>query len=121
MERAGFILDDIPHEWDGFWSFWCEQVQPAVRQATGRDDIWGVGLTMSVAAYDTYFELLQFVAAYDADYVGSDGELVIDDPEIRQRLIKAIDNYTSIFRKGCSHQARSRGVTSTTTSSSTPR
>ena len=31
-------------EWEAFWSFWCDQVQPAVRKATGRDDIWGVGL-----------------------------------------------------------------------------
>ncbi len=34
----------------GFWSFWCDRVQPAVRQATGRDDIWGVGLSMSAEA-----------------------------------------------------------------------
>ena len=43
LERAGFTLADIPKEWDAFWSFWCDQVQPAVRQAPGRDDIWGVG------------------------------------------------------------------------------
>ena len=28
-----------------------------------------------------------------------DGKLVIDDPEIRQRLVKAIDSYTAIYRK----------------------
>lgn len=44
LEDAGFTLDDIPNEWDAFWSFWCDQVPPAVRRATGRDDIWGVGL-----------------------------------------------------------------------------
>ena len=30
-----------------------------------------------------------------------DGQLVIDDPEIRRRLIMAIDGYTAIYRKGC--------------------
>ena len=35
LERAGFTLEDIPKEWEAFWSFWCDQVQPAVRQATG--------------------------------------------------------------------------------------
>ena len=44
LEQAGFTLEDIPKEWEAFWSFWCDQVQPAVRRATGRDDIWGVGL-----------------------------------------------------------------------------
>ena len=40
LEQAGFALEDIPKEWEAFWSFWCDQVQPAVRQATGREDIW---------------------------------------------------------------------------------
>ena len=30
-----------------------------------------------------------------------DGRLVIDEPEVRRRLIKAIDSYTAIYRKGC--------------------
>jgi multiple sugar transport system substrate-binding protein len=63
LERAGFILADIPKEWDAFWAFWCDQVQPAVRQALGRDDIWGVGLTMSVDSRDTTNGLWQFVSA----------------------------------------------------------
>ena len=50
LEQAGFTLDDIPKQWEAFWSFWCDQVQPAVRKATGRDDIYGVGLAMSVDA-----------------------------------------------------------------------
>ena len=39
--------------------------------------------------------------AYEADYVTRDGQLVIDDPEVRRRLIKALDSYTAIYRKGC--------------------
>ena len=39
LEQAGFTLDDIPKQWEAFWAFWCDRVQPAVRQATGRDDI----------------------------------------------------------------------------------
>ncbi len=101
LEQAGFTLEDIPKEWDAFWSFWCDQVQPAVRRATGRNDIWGVGLAMSVEAGDTGHQFFQFVAAYEADYVTRDGRLVIDEPEIRQRLIEAIDGYTAIYRKGC--------------------
>jgi hypothetical protein len=33
LERAGFTLADIPKQWEPFWSFWCDQVQPAVRQS----------------------------------------------------------------------------------------
>jgi multiple sugar transport system substrate-binding protein len=101
LESAGFTLKDIPREWEPFWSFWCDQVQPAVRQATGRDDIYGVGLSMSASAADTYIEFFQFLAAQKVDYVTPDGRLVIDDPEVRRRLIKVIDSYTAIYRKGC--------------------
>jgi multiple sugar transport system substrate-binding protein len=100
LEQGGFILEDIPKEWSAFWSFWCDQVQPAVGQATGRDDIWGTGLLMS-DVFDTQGEFLQFVIAYDANYVTPDGRLLIDDPEIRGRLIEAIDAYTAVYRKGC--------------------
>jgi hypothetical protein len=39
--------------------------------------------------------------AYDAEYVTRDGRLVIDEPEVRRRLIKAVDSYTAVHRKGC--------------------
>jgi multiple sugar transport system substrate-binding protein len=101
LEQAGFTLEDIPRDWDGFWAFWCDQVQPAVREALGRDDVWGVGLSMSVDSVDTGNGIWQFVDAYEADYVTRDGRLVIDDPEVRRRLVQAIDSYTAIYRKGC--------------------
>ncbi|MGH6917311.1 MAG: ABC transporter substrate-binding protein, partial [Geminicoccaceae bacterium] len=101
LEQAGFTLEDIPKDWDAFWAFWCDQVQPAVREALGRDDVWGIGLAMSVQSVDTGNGIWQFVDAYEADYVTRDGRLVIDDPEVRRRLIKAIDSYTAIYRKGC--------------------
>jgi multiple sugar transport system substrate-binding protein len=101
LEDAGFTLDDIPKEWEAFWTFWCDQAQPAVRRATGRNDIWGVGLAMSAEASDPETEFFQFVVAYEADYVTRDGRLVIDDPAVRRKLIKAMDSYTAMYRKGC--------------------
>jgi ABC-type glycerol-3-phosphate transport system substrate-binding protein len=73
LQLAGFGLADIPRQWEPFWSFWCDQVQPAVRRALGRDDIWGVGLPMSPAASDTAEELLQFQLAYGAPWQGRRG------------------------------------------------
>jgi multiple sugar transport system substrate-binding protein len=101
LESVGFSLDEIPREWDAFWSFWCDRIQPAVRRASGREDIWGIGLAMSAEAEDSQDQFLQFVAAYNADYVTRAGKLVIDDPEIRRQLIRALDSYTAIYRKGC--------------------
>jgi multiple sugar transport system substrate-binding protein len=101
LVQAGFTLEDIPREWEAFWAFWCDRVQPAVRRAAGRDDIWGVGLNMSGQAGDPQYQFFQFLAAYEADYVTRDGRLVIDDPGVRGKLINAIDAYTAVYRKGC--------------------
>ena len=99
LEQAGFTLTDIPHEWDAFWWFWCDRVQPAVREATGRDDIWAVGLPMGPAT-DGWTQFMQFVVANDAAYVTPNGRLVIDEPEVRSRLVRVMDSYAAIYRKG---------------------
>jgi multiple sugar transport system substrate-binding protein len=101
LERAGFTLADIPRQWDAFWTFWCDRVQPAVRQATGRNDIYGVGLPMSIKGDDTWTQFHQFIAAYEANYVSRNGQLVIDDPQVRRKLIEAATSYTAIYRKSC--------------------
>jgi multiple sugar transport system substrate-binding protein len=100
LEQAGFTLADIPRDWSAFWAFWCDDVQPAARSATGRNDIWGIGLPMS-KVYDTEFEFFQFVAANQADYVTRDGRFIIDDPEIRQKLVGVMGSYTAVYKKGC--------------------
>ena len=85
LEQAGFTLEDIPKGWDAFWSFWCDA--GAAGRAPGyrpRRHL-GRGSPMSAEAADTQEQLLQFMAAYDADYVTPDGRLVIDDPEVRRR------------------------------------
>ena len=53
LEQAGFKREDAPTEWEPFWAFWCDTVQPAVRKALGREDIWGIGAPMSVKANDS--------------------------------------------------------------------
>jgi multiple sugar transport system substrate-binding protein len=101
LERAGFTLTEIPKEWDAFWSFWCDQVQPVLRRALGRDDVWGIGLPMSAAAGDTDDEFFQFQLAYEAPWLGTDRRPQIDDPAVRAGIAEALDAYTKIWRNGC--------------------
>jgi multiple sugar transport system substrate-binding protein len=100
LERAGFRLTDIPTEWEPFWSFWCDKVQPAVRKASGRDDIYGVGLPMSVTG-DTQDFIRQFQLAYGAEWVSHEGKLLVDNPAVRDRLAAALTAYTVAWRKSC--------------------
>ena len=101
LERVGLTLADIPKEWDAFWSFWCDRVQPALREVTGREDIWAVGLPMSVAATDTEDAYVQFQLAYEAPWASPDGRLQIDDPAVRVGMVKTLDAYVAIWRRGC--------------------
>ncbi len=101
LERAGFTLGDVPKEWEPFWSFWCDQVQPAVRKALGRDDIWAVGAPMSIRPTDTRRALRQFVHAYTEAWPTPDGPNLLRDPTARTVLIKGLEAYTAIWRKGC--------------------
>jgi multiple sugar transport system substrate-binding protein len=100
LERAGFTLADIPKEWEAFWSFWCDRVQPAVRKALARDDIWGVGLPMSPIA-DTENGLEQFQLAHEASWLDRDRHLQVDDRKIRTGIVKALTDYTAIWNKRC--------------------
>jgi multiple sugar transport system substrate-binding protein len=101
LEQAGFKLEDIPKDWEPFWAFWCDRVQPAVRKALGREDIWAVGLPMSARATDTRLGLEPFMAAYGTGWRLPDNQFVQDDPEQRPRLVQAVAAYTSIYKRGC--------------------
>ena len=57
--------------------------------------------TSAQAPGETDQQFFQFVDAYGADYVTRQGKLVIDDPEIRRRLIRAMAGYTASYRRGC--------------------
>ncbi len=101
LEQAGFTLADVPKEWEAFWSFWCDRVQPAVRKATGRDDIYGVGLPMSIDAEDAETELGQFALAYTPRWPPPAGWNLAEEPATRAILIHAIERYTAIYKSGC--------------------
>jgi multiple sugar transport system substrate-binding protein len=105
LERAGLSRDDIPKEWEPFWSFWCDRVQPAVRKALGREDIWAIGLPMSAEATDTDDTLLQFELARGTPWLDLDRRPQFDRPEIRAGIIEALNAYTQIWRKGCTPPA----------------
>src|SRR3954452_8734577 len=101
LERAGFTLADIPKEWGPFWDFWCDKVQPAVRKATGRDDIFGIGVPMASEATELITGLHQFANALTRDWPEPWGASLADDPATQATLVEALRQYTAIYKKGC--------------------
>ena len=100
LSEAGFKDGDIPKDWKGYWSFWCDKVQPAARQKTGKR-VFGTGFPMGVDSTDAFYSFLTFMDAYNVKLVSDSGKLLVDDPAVRQGLISAMSDYTSVYAKGC--------------------
>ncbi len=101
LDEAGVATDAIPNTWEEFWNYWCEEAQPAVREATGDRRKYGIGHPMSSSASDTFFAFLMFLNAYDAKLLDEEGNLVADQPENREGIVKALESYAKPFKDGC--------------------
>ena len=101
LAEAGFKEADIPTTWKEYWSFWCDKVQPAYRQKTGTRT-FGIGMPLGVDSSDSFYSFLTFMDAYNVKLVSDSGKLLVDDPSVRQGLINALTDYTSVYAKGCS-------------------
>ncbi len=99
LEKAGFTEDDIPEDWNAFFSFWCDEVQPALREQGER--IYGLGLGTGTASNDPFFNVHIFMNAHGAEIVDDDGELLINDPEVKAKVVEALASFTEPSLKKC--------------------
>lgn len=100
LADAGYKESDIPTTWKDYWSFWCDKVQTGYRQKTGNRG-FGTGFPMGVDSSDSFFSFLTFMDAHNVKLVNDSGKLLVDDPSVRQGLINAVTDYTSVYAKGC--------------------
>ncbi len=100
LAESGYKESDIPKDWNGYWDFWCSKVQVGYRQKTGNRG-FGIGMPMGVDSTDSFFSFLTFMDAYNVKLVSDSGKVLVDDPTVRQNLIKAVTDYTAVYAKGC--------------------
>ena len=100
LAEAGFKESDIPKDWAGYWSFWCDKVQAGYRAKSGTR-AYGTGFPMGVDSSDSFFSFLTFMDAYNVKLVSDTGKLLVDDPTVRAGLISAVRDYTAVYGKGC--------------------
>ncbi|MET0906274.1 MAG: ABC transporter substrate-binding protein, partial [Tardiphaga sp.] len=100
LQQAGFKVEDIPKDWKGYWSFWCDKVQPAYRKASG-SRAYGVGQPMGVESTDSLQSFYTFIDAYNVKLVDDDGKLTVDGPKVKEGLVGALRDYTDTYVKGC--------------------
>jgi multiple sugar transport system substrate-binding protein len=56
---------------------------------------------MGVESTDSFQSFYTFMDAYNVKLVDDDGKLLVDDPKVRENLIKALKDYTDTYIKGC--------------------
>src|SRR5258708_857990 len=100
LNAAGFKESDIPTGWKDYWAFWCDKVQPAYRQKSGTRN-YATGFPMGVDSSDSFYSFLTFMDAYNVKLVDDNGKLLVDDPKVKQGLIGAMTDYTSVYTKSC--------------------
>ncbi|MBU6224472.1 MAG: ABC transporter substrate-binding protein [Burkholderiales bacterium] len=100
LADSGYKESDIPKDWNSYWDFWCSKVQAGYRQKTGKRG-FGTGFPMGVDSTDSFFSFLTFMDAYNVKLVNDSGKLLVDDPSVRAGLISAMNDYTSVYAKGC--------------------
>ncbi|ROZ69653.1 ABC transporter substrate-binding protein [Ramlibacter sp. WS9] len=100
LADAGFKEADIPKDWKGYWSFWCDKVQAGYRAKSGLRS-FGIGQPLGVDSSDSFYSFLTFMDAHNVKLVSDSGKLLVDDPAVRTGLINTLTDYTQIYAKGC--------------------
>lgn len=96
LKQAG--ISEIPQEWDAFWQIW-ETAQTQLRKTKGQN-IYGLGLSMSVGSADTNFLFEQMLEAFDVQLLDAQGQLLVNDPKLRQNLVNLLSWYAQHFKQG---------------------
>ncbi len=98
IEKAGYTLEDIPKTWDAFYDFFKE-VQKKLR-AQGVRNVYGLGLNVTTNGGDPNNVFNYFVVAYGGvGMVTKDGKLHLDDPKVKEAVIKAMTYPTTAYKE----------------------
>lgn len=98
LKEINLQKSDIPNEWDKFWQFW-QNAQKKIRQKD-KSEIYGIGLTMSAASVDNFYEFEQMLEVYDVNLLDKNGKLQVDKPEVRQGIITVLNWITNLYKDG---------------------
>jgi len=100
VEKAGYKISDAPKTWDAFWDFF-KPMQKALRDRGSRG-LYSLGLqatTTGPADGNAMFH--HFLMAYGGNgIITPDGKAHLDDPQVKEAVIKALVYITTAFKEG---------------------
>jgi multiple sugar transport system substrate-binding protein len=99
VEKAGYTLEDLPKTWDAYYDFFKE-VQKKLR-AQGERKVYGMGFQLNTTGNDSNLLFDYFLIAYGGQgIVSQDGKLHLDDPVVREAVIKAMTYPATAYKEG---------------------
>jgi multiple sugar transport system substrate-binding protein len=100
VEKAGLKVADAPKTWDAFWDYF-KPVQSKLR-GQGMRGVYSLGLQATTAGPADGNNLFEyFLAAYGGlDIITPDGRPHLDDPMVKEAVIKTITYITTAFKEG---------------------
>jgi multiple sugar transport system substrate-binding protein len=99
VEKAGYKMSEAPKTWDAFWDFF-KPVQDKLR-AQGMRNVYALGLQITTQGVDPNNTFHYFLIAYGGQgIVTKDGRLHLDDPQVKQAVIKALTYPTTAYKQG---------------------
>ena len=99
VEKAGFKLADAPKTWDAFWDFF-KPMQKKLRETQRNVYVHGLQPTTNGPAdgNNTFHHFM--IANGGNDIVTKDGKPHMDDPKVRDAVIKALTYITTAYKDG---------------------
>ncbi len=100
VEKAGFKLSDAPKTWDGFWDFF-KPMQAKLRETTR--NIYALGMQPTTTGPNDGNNLFNhfLVASGGNSIVTKDGKAHLDDPVIKEAVIKSLISTASLQGRLC--------------------
>jgi multiple sugar transport system substrate-binding protein len=99
VEKAGYKISDIPKTWDAYYDFF-KGVQKKLREQ-GMRGVYGLGFQVTTNGVDPCNFFNYFLIAYGGqNIVTENGKLHLDDPQVKEAMIKALTYPTTAYKGG---------------------
>jgi len=99
VEKAGFKLSDAPKTWDAFWDFF-KPMQKKLRESQRNIYVHGLQPTTNGPADGNTLFHHFLIANGGDDIVTPDGRAHLDDPKVKEAVIKSLTYITTSYKEG---------------------
>jgi multiple sugar transport system substrate-binding protein len=99
VEKPGYQMADIPKTWDAYYDFFKEVQKKLAAQ--GARHLYAIGFQLNSTGNDSNALFNNFINAYGGrELVTKDGKLHLDDPKVREAVIKTLEYPTDAHKEG---------------------